>query len=96
MVEKAMEDDIVLFQNDALIVRSVSFAQTIFQKIKRFQANDSHDVRAIASYLLDKGKIDDVTTVSVLEYLKENLGDDLREVHAKEKLFIQRLTTALV
>src|SRR6266516_1239534 len=40
MIEKAMEDNIVLFENDSLLVRSISFAQTIFQKLKRFARND--------------------------------------------------------
>jgi hypothetical protein len=95
MMEKAMEDDIVLFQNEAFIVRSVSFAQTIFQKLKRFQANDSSDVKAIASYLLEKGSLDRFTPMAVLDYLKENVGDDRREVQTKEKLFTQRLAAAL-
>ena len=95
MMEKAIQDDIVLFHNDALIVRSVSFAQTIFQKLKRFQANDSNDVKAIASYLLEKGNIEHSTPDAIWEYLKNNVGDDRREVEVKEKLFTQRLTTAL-
>ena len=95
MVEKAIEDNIVLFQNDALIVRSVSFAQTIFQKIKRFQANDSSDIKAIVAYLLEKSKVEQGTPRCVLDYLKDNLGEDWKEVQAKENLFTQRLRAAL-
>jgi len=68
------------FQHDALIVRSVSFAQKIFQKIKRFQANDSSDVKPIIAYLLEKRKIEQGTPGSVLQYLKDNLGDPVPRV----------------
>jgi hypothetical protein len=40
VIQKGREDNIILFQSDALLVRSVSFAQTIFQKLKRFAGND--------------------------------------------------------
>jgi len=36
MVEKAIEDNIVLFQNDPPILRFISFTQTIFQKLEHF------------------------------------------------------------
>ena len=89
MVEKAMEDNIVLFQNDALIVRSILVVQTIFQKIKWFQANDSSNIKAIVAYLLEKSKVEQGTPRCVLDYLKDNLNKDWKGVQAKENLFTQ-------
>jgi hypothetical protein len=65
MVEKAMEDDIVLSK---LILSLRGFL------LKQFQANDSSDVKAIASYLLEKGNIEHSVPVAVLDYLKKNLA----------------------
>jgi hypothetical protein len=79
MIEKAIEDNIILFENDALLVRSVSFAQTIFQKLKRFAGNDPNDIRAIVSHLMDKGKLERSTPEAVLEYLNKNVPEDRRE-----------------
>ena len=93
--EKALEDNIVLFQNDALIVRSISFAQTIFQKLKRFSGNDPEDIKAIVSHLLSIGKLPKSTPDVVLEYLKTNLFEDRKEVEVKDKAFSQKLATAL-
>ena len=95
MIEKAMEDNIVLFENDSLLVRSISFAQTIFQKLKRFARNDPNDIRAIVSHLVGKSKLQRGTPEAVLEYLNKNVLEGRREIQAKEKLFNQRLAVAL-
>lgn len=96
MIEKSLEDNIILFENDALLVRSVSFAQTIFQKLKRFALNDPKDIKAIVSHLVDKRKLQRSSTEAVLQYLDENMPEHRREMKTKEKLFNLRLGEALV
>ena len=57
VMQRAREDNIILFQNDALLVRSVSFAQTIFQKLKRFAGNDQNDINSIVTHLVDQSRL---------------------------------------
>jgi hypothetical protein len=95
VIQKAREDNIILFQNDALLVRSLSFAQTIFQKLKRFAGNDQNDINAIVSHLVDQSRLQDGSGEVVLEYLKHNCPDDQRELQVKEAIFKQRLTYSL-
>jgi len=95
MKQKAIEENIILFQNDALVVRSVSFAQTIFQKVKRFAGNDPSDIKAILSHLMTIGDLQHVTPDAVLEYLNNNVPEDQRELQAKGMLFKQRLAEVL-
>lgn len=95
MRDKALEDNIILFQNDALIMRSVSFAQTIFQKLKRFSDHDLEDIKAIVTHLVNVGKLLKGTPEVVLEYLKTNLMEDRKEVEVKEKVFSHKLATVL-
>ena len=94
-MEKARDDNIILFQNDALLVRSVSFAQTIFQKLKRFAGNDPNDINAIVSHLVNQSRLQEASGEVVFEYLKQNCPEDQRELQAKEAKFRQRLTYAL-
>ena len=76
-------------------MRSVSFAQTIFQKLKQFAGNDPNDINAIVSHLVDQNRLQESSEEGVFEYLKQNCPEDLRELQAKEAMFKQRLTYAL-
>jgi hypothetical protein len=76
-------------------VRSVSFAQTIFQKLKRFAANDPNDIEAIIAHLVSIGKLQHATPDVVLKYLNANVPEDQKELQVKAKLFTQRLTEIL-
>ena len=69
IIKKVIENNIILFENNILLVKSISFAQIIFQKLKWFAGNDWNDIRVIVSHLLNKGKLQRSTPEAMLEYL---------------------------
>src|SRR6266496_4136229 len=95
MMEKMIEKNIILFQNETLLMRSVSFAQTIFQKLKYFIVNDLSDIKIIIVHLMDEYKLQHVTPDVVLEYLNTNVSEDQKKLQAKIELFSHRLMEIL-
>ena len=94
-MEKMIEKNIILFQNETLLMRSVSFAQTIFQKLKYFIVNDLSDIKIIIVHLMDEYKLQHVTPDVVLEYLNTNVSEDQKKLQAKIELFSHRLMEIL-
>lgn len=93
-----MADNIILFQNTSLVIRSVSYGQTIFNKLKRFQGKDVPDILAILTHLVGTAKLPGPkpSLVDVTEYLKKNVApENAKELTVRAAAFNQKLEEVL-
>ena len=88
----AEEDDIIIFQSESLIVKSLSWAHTIAGKLNRFQRHDESDIRGILNYLTEqKGIVWNGDGNTVLRWLKEKLPYLAEDINSSEQLYLSRL-----
>src|SRR6266496_6549609 len=92
-MKSAEEDSIMIFTFSSLIVKSLSWAHTVAQKLKRFEKHDKSDVTSILKYLEEhNGAQWNKDPKKVIEWLREKLpayADELRDSEQRYTLLLK-------
>jgi hypothetical protein len=73
IVDDADKENVIVFQSEYFIIKSMSWAHTMVQKLERFKREDRSDIKAIIRHLAELKDIQFNSATEAFQWLKRKL-----------------------